>query len=69
MEPFTTYFLKLQGIFIVNVFKQRMQGGHFDHADRMFDSIPNTWHNCMHGTSDLKVMPYTCEINFVGTHS
>ncbi|KAH3744448.1 neurobeachin 2 [Pelomyxa schiedti] len=41
MEPFTSHFLKLQG-------------GKFDHADRMFDSIPNTWRNCLHGTTDLK---------------
>lgn len=55
MEPFTTLFLKLQG-------------GKFDHADRMFDSIvcfkfavnqltfvqPITWKNCLNSTADVK---------------
>eukprot|EP00026_Physarum_polycephalum_P000200 Phypoly_transcript_00200.p1 GENE.Phypoly_transcript_00200~~Phypoly_transcript_00200.p1 ORF type:complete len:1988 (-),score=255.41 Phypoly_transcript_00200:62-5914(-) len=41
MEPFTTLFLKLQG-------------GKFDFADRMFDSIPNTWKNCLNATADVK---------------
>eukprot|EP01105_Mastigella_eilhardi_P025382 TRINITY_DN68_c0_g2_i1.p1 TRINITY_DN68_c0_g2~~TRINITY_DN68_c0_g2_i1.p1 ORF type:complete len:2943 (-),score=766.71 TRINITY_DN68_c0_g2_i1:81-8846(-) len=41
MEPFTTYFLKLQG-------------GQFDWADRMFDSIPNTWKNLLLNDADVK---------------
>eukprot|EP01105_Mastigella_eilhardi_P025380 TRINITY_DN68_c0_g1_i2.p1 TRINITY_DN68_c0_g1~~TRINITY_DN68_c0_g1_i2.p1 ORF type:complete len:2854 (-),score=674.35 TRINITY_DN68_c0_g1_i2:50-7438(-) len=41
MEPFTSHFLKLQG-------------GHFDHADRMFDSIPTTWNNCLSSNADVK---------------
>ena len=41
VEPFTTYFLQLQG-------------GKFDHADRMFDSIPQTWFNCYNASSDVK---------------
>jgi len=41
MEPFTTLFLKLQG-------------GKFDHADRMFASIPTTWYNVLHGPGDVK---------------
>ncbi len=41
LEPFTSYFLQLQG-------------GKFDHADRMFHSIPTAWWNALHGTSDVK---------------
>jgi hypothetical protein len=41
LEPFTTHFLTLQG-------------GHFDHADRMFFSVAQTWHNCLHGSGDVK---------------
>ena len=40
-EPFTTHFLKLQG-------------GKFDHADRMFGSIGNCWHNVLNNSSDVK---------------
>eukprot|EP00736_Rhodelphis_marinus_P013944 Rmarinus@m.16402 len=40
-EPFTTQFLQLQG-------------GKFDYADRMFDSIPGAWLNCLTNTSDVK---------------
>ena len=43
LEPFTTLFLQLQG-------------GHFDHADRMFHSIEQAWFNCLHGTTDVKEM-------------
>ena len=31
-----------------------MQGGRFDHADRLFHSMPSTWANCLHGSSDVK---------------
>ena len=41
IEPFTTLFLKLQG-------------GRFDHADRMFHSIPATWKNVLNNSSDVK---------------
>ena len=41
LEPFTTYFLQLQG-------------GRFELADRMFDSIPRTWRNCLNATADVK---------------
>ena len=41
MEPFTSHFLKLQG-------------GKWDHADRMFDSVERTWENVMTNTSDVK---------------
>ena len=32
----------------------RMQGGHFDHADRLFHSIADTWTNVLHNSSDVK---------------
>jgi len=41
LEPFTSYFLSLQG-------------GKFDHPDRMFHSIPQTWANCLTNPSDVK---------------
>lgn len=41
MEPFTTMFLALQG-------------GKFDHADRLFSSISMSWKNCQRDTSDVK---------------
>eukprot|EP01107_Rhizomastix_libera_P015255 TRINITY_DN5536_c0_g1_i1.p2 TRINITY_DN5536_c0_g1~~TRINITY_DN5536_c0_g1_i1.p2 ORF type:complete len:964 (+),score=216.54 TRINITY_DN5536_c0_g1_i1:3477-6368(+) len=41
MEPFTTYFAQIQG-------------GKFELADRMFDSISRTWENCYTASSDLK---------------
>eukprot|EP01132_Coremiostelium_polycephalum_P009076 gene9076-11116_t len=41
MEPFTSLFLQLQG-------------GRFDHADRMFDSIQMAWENSLHSTTDVK---------------
>ncbi|XP_048950151.1 lipopolysaccharide-responsive and beige-like anchor protein isoform X6 [Canis lupus dingo] len=41
IEPFTTYFLNLQG-------------GKFDHADRTFSSISRAWRNCQRDTSDIK---------------
>src|SRR3990167_2120414 len=40
-EPFTTQFLQLQG-------------GKFDHADRMYDSIPKCWKNVLTGPADVK---------------
>lgn len=41
MEPFTTMFLALQG-------------GKFDHADRLFSSVSMSWKNCQRDTSDVK---------------
>lgn len=41
MEPFTTYALALQN-------------GNFDHSSRLFQSVPETWNNCMTNPSDLK---------------
>ncbi|XP_047655638.1 lipopolysaccharide-responsive and beige-like anchor protein isoform X1 [Phacochoerus africanus] len=41
VEPFTTYFLNLQG-------------GKFDHADRTFSSISRAWRNSQRDTSDIK---------------
>ncbi|RMX70097.1 hypothetical protein DD238_000271 [Peronospora effusa] len=41
LEPFTSYALSIQG-------------GKFDHADRLFHSIAETWHNCLTDYSDLK---------------
>lgn len=31
-----------------------MQGGKFDHADRLFQSIESTYRNCLSNTSDVK---------------
>nr|XP_032812267.1 neurobeachin-like isoform X5 [Petromyzon marinus] len=41
IEPFTTFFLN-------------MQGGKFDHSDRTFSSIIRAWQNCQRDTSDVK---------------
>ncbi|KAE8880642.1 BEACH domain-containing protein [Phytophthora fragariae] len=41
LEPFTSYALSIQG-------------GKFDHADRLFHSIAETWHNCLTDYTDLK---------------
>ena len=40
-EPFTTHAIQLQG-------------GKFDHADRMFDSVPNCWNNVLTNAADVK---------------
>lgn len=42
MEPFTTYFLKLQG-------------GRFDHADRLFHSFEQSWHSVLTNKNDVRV--------------
>ena len=31
------------------------QGGRFDVADRLFDSIPATWESCLTNMADVKV--------------
>ncbi|PVD34451.1 hypothetical protein C0Q70_05725 [Pomacea canaliculata] len=41
IEPFTTLFLNLQG-------------GKFDHPNRIFSSIAQAWKNCQRDTSDVK---------------
>jgi len=41
LEPFTTFHIQLQE-------------GKFDHADRLFSSIPLTWQNCLHSLADVK---------------
>ncbi|KAG5684962.1 hypothetical protein PVAND_014167 [Polypedilum vanderplanki] len=41
LEPFTAMFLALQG-------------GKFDHADRLFSSVSLSWKNCQRDTSDVK---------------
>eukprot|EP01119_Soliformovum_irregulare_P006368 TRINITY_DN1829_c0_g1_i4.p1 TRINITY_DN1829_c0_g1~~TRINITY_DN1829_c0_g1_i4.p1 ORF type:complete len:2863 (-),score=933.99 TRINITY_DN1829_c0_g1_i4:39-8627(-) len=41
MEPFTTYALELQG-------------GKFDHADRLFHNVAQTWSNCLTSPADVK---------------
>lgn len=41
MEPFTSMFLALQG-------------GKFDHPDRLFSSVSLSWKNCQRDTSDVK---------------
>ncbi|XP_071535311.1 neurobeachin isoform X2 [Panulirus ornatus] len=41
LEPFTTMFLSLQG-------------GKFDHPNRMFSSVATAWKNCQRDTSDVK---------------
>ncbi|XP_026472394.1 neurobeachin-like [Ctenocephalides felis] len=41
VEPFTTMFLALQG-------------GKFDHPNRLFSSVANSWKNCQRDTSDVK---------------
>ncbi len=42
LEPFTTMFLSLQG-------------GKFDHPNRIFSSVKRAWDNCQRDTSDVKV--------------
>ncbi|KAJ5075156.1 beige/beach-related [Anaeramoeba ignava] len=41
VEPFTTLAINLQG-------------GKFDHADRIFIDVVNTWKNCLTNSSDVK---------------
>ncbi|XP_042508929.1 BEACH domain-containing protein B-like isoform X1 [Macadamia integrifolia] len=41
LEPFTTL-------------HRNLQGGKFDHADRLFQSIEGTYRNCLSNTSDVK---------------
>jgi hypothetical protein len=41
LEPYTTLAIQLQG-------------GHFDHADRLFDSLPQAWHGVLSNHQDVK---------------
>lgn len=41
LEPYTSYALSVQG-------------GKFDHADRLFHCIAETWNNCLNDFTDLK---------------
>ena len=41
LEPFTSLFLSLQG-------------GKFDHPNRLFSSMKSSWSNCQRDTSDVK---------------
>jgi len=41
LEPFTQ-------------FAKELQGGRFDHADRLFHSVEETWKNCLGSDSDVK---------------
>lgn len=34
---------------------RELQGGHFDHADRLFHSVPGAWAGCLSNPSDVKV--------------
>jgi len=33
---------------------RNLQGGRFDHADRLFSNVAATWDNCLHSSSDVK---------------
>lgn len=35
-----------------------LQGGKFDHPNRLFSSIALSWKNCQRDTSDVKVYTY-----------
>nr|XP_057915488.1 protein FAN [Doryrhamphus excisus] len=48
-----------------------LQNGRFDHADRMFNSIGETWKNCLEGATDFKeLIPefYGDDPSFLGNH-
>jgi hypothetical protein len=47
-EPFTSMFLNLQG-------------GKFDHSNRLFHSIGETWANCQRNSHDVKVLANTLQ--------
>jgi hypothetical protein len=50
-EPMTTMFLALQG-------------GKFDHPNRLFSSIVLSWKNCQRDTSDVKVYIYLLPLKY-----
>eukprot|EP00270_Netrium_digitus_P003095 TRINITY_DN13517_c0_g1_i1.p1 TRINITY_DN13517_c0_g1~~TRINITY_DN13517_c0_g1_i1.p1 ORF type:complete len:901 (-),score=178.89 TRINITY_DN13517_c0_g1_i1:137-2839(-) len=45
------YLIRLEPFSTLN---RQLQGGKFDHADRLFASISSTWTNCLSNTSDVK---------------
>ncbi|GLU16070.1 hypothetical protein SLE2022_325200 [Rubroshorea leprosula] len=45
------YFLRLEPFTTLH---RNLQGGKFDHADRLFQSIDGTYRNCLSNTSDVK---------------
>ncbi|KAK9837038.1 hypothetical protein WJX84_000368 [Apatococcus fuscideae] len=45
------YLVRLEPFTAMN---RALQGGHFDHADRLFHSIADTWNNVLHNSSDVK---------------
>eukprot|EP00271_Cylindrocystis_brebissonii_P011984 TRINITY_DN3000_c2_g1_i1.p1 TRINITY_DN3000_c2_g1~~TRINITY_DN3000_c2_g1_i1.p1 ORF type:complete len:2905 (-),score=592.76 TRINITY_DN3000_c2_g1_i1:326-8950(-) len=45
------YLIRLEPFSSLN---RTLQGGKFDHADRMFHSVESTWSNCLTNTSDVK---------------
>ena len=47
--------------------KAAAQGGRFDHADRLFHSLPAAWQNCLHGSSDVKELTpeFFCQPEFL----
>ena len=47
VEPFTTLSIQLQG-------------GKFDHADRMFSDIGSTWNGVLEDMSDVKELVCVC---------
>lgn len=56
VEPFTTLSIQLQG-------------GKFDHADRMFSDIAATWNGVFEDMSDVKelvhILIYLTELHFI----
>lgn len=46
--------LKFQKHQLICCFTCCLQGGKFDHADRLFQSIESTYRNCLSNTSDVK---------------
>jgi len=57
-EPFTTMAIDLQS-------------GRFDCADRIFSNIGDCWHNCLHGSADVKeLIPefFTCPEMFLNSN-
>ncbi|DBA78126.1 TPA: hypothetical protein ACH3X2_008097 [Trebouxia sp. C0005] len=45
------YLIRLEPFTAMN---RNLQGGRFDHADRLFSNVAATWDNCLHSSSDVK---------------
>ena len=45
-----------------------MQGGHFDHSDRLFADFSSAWQNCMINDSDLKEMVSEFKLLFISCY-